>query len=66
MAKLIEKIEIARCPACGTNIRFDKPLYLDQDVSCPECETQLQVYQLNPLKLDWTFDDYNDDHEEWG
>jgi lysine biosynthesis protein LysW len=65
MADSIKKIQVAICPACGAKIDFTKPLYLDQLVTCRECETELQVYQLNPLKLDWTFDDYADDYEEW-
>ncbi|KAA3665193.1 MAG: lysine biosynthesis protein LysW [Chloroflexi bacterium] len=64
MAELVKKVHVARCPACGVKINFNKPPFLDQAVTCPECETELQVYQLNPLKLDWTFDDYCDDYEE--
>ena len=63
MAKSNHKVAIAECPECETNIRFHKPLKVGQIVICPECEERLEVRQLNPLELDWTFDDYDDDYD---
>ena len=64
MAKPTHKVLVAECPECETNIRFHKPLKLGQIVVCPECDEQLEVLQLDPLELDWAFNDYEGDYEE--
>lgn len=58
------------CPAC------DKPIYvpgnvrLHQKLVCKECNTDLEIIDLNPLTLDWAFDyedtisDPHSDYEE--
>ena len=58
---LSEKINAARCPECTTNIRFENQLTLHDLVTCPECGTALEVIRLSPLKLDWAYDDEDDD-----
>jgi alpha-aminoadipate/glutamate carrier protein LysW len=60
---LSEKISIARCPECITNIRFDQQPSLHDLVTCPECGTELEVIQLSPLKLDWAYDD--EEADDW-
>jgi lysine biosynthesis protein LysW len=65
MAKSLPKTLVAECPECGSNIRFHKPLRTGQIVICPECDEKLEVTSLDPLELDWAFDDDDDDYEEW-
>lgn len=65
MAKVMHKVATAECPECEAIIRFHKPLKPGQVVVCPECHEQLEVIQLDPLELDWAFDDYDDNPEEW-
>lgn len=65
MANSTHKVTVAECPECETNIRIHKPLQLGQRLICPECDERLVVRRLDPLELDWAFDDYNDDNEEW-
>lgn len=60
---LSEKISVARCPECVTNIRFDQQPSLHDLVTCPECGTELEVIQVSPLKLDWAYDD--EDADDW-
>ena len=64
MAKPVQKVMVAECPECGSNIRFHNPLKLDQIVVCPECDEELQVVELNPLQLDWANDEVDDDYED--
>jgi alpha-aminoadipate/glutamate carrier protein LysW len=66
--ELSEKISVARCPECVTNIRFEQQPTLHDLVTCPECGTELEVIKLSPLKLDWAYDEEDDDwvdDEEW-
>lgn len=60
------------CPGCGARLRFQE-LSLGELIVCGECQDQLEVVQLTPLKLDWAFvdldeddnwDDYDDD-DDW-
>lgn len=64
MAKTVQKVEVAECPECETNIRFHRPLKIGQVVICPECDAELEVQNVNPLELYWAFDD-DDDYESW-
>ncbi len=66
---LSETISAARCPECATNIRFDSQPALHDLVTCPECGTELEVIKVSPLKLDWAYDDEDDDwsdNDEFG
>ncbi|KAA3660179.1 MAG: hypothetical protein DWQ04_20165 [Chloroflexi bacterium] len=58
------KLQSASCPACGSRLRFKYPLQLGEFVVCDECDTELEVLTINPLKLDWAYDDpYEDDDD---
>lgn len=52
------------CPACGTKMRFHEALQLGQFVVCLECGTELEVIGLNPVRLDWAFEEPIED-EDW-
>lgn len=66
MAKSISKVLIAECPECESTIRFQRTLRLGEIVTCPQCSERLEVSQLNPLELDWAYDEYDDDdYESW-
>ncbi len=58
----------ARCPACQITIRFDKAPELGLMMVCPECEAELEVVQVKPLKLRWAdeddFDDFDDEFDD--
>jgi lysine biosynthesis protein LysW len=58
---LSETVSVARCPECATNIRFEQQPALHDLVTCPECGTELEVINVSPLKLDWAYDDEDDD-----
>jgi lysine biosynthesis protein LysW len=52
----------AVCPECEGEINLSGRIGLGMLVKCPHCETELQVVEVNPVELDWayeeTFDDY--------
>jgi lysine biosynthesis protein LysW len=52
----------AYCPECDTKITFKKEPELGQRVTCRECSEILEVVELDPLELDWA---YEEDDEEW-
>jgi lysine biosynthesis protein LysW len=65
MAKSISKVLIAECPECESHIRFHRTLRLGEIVTCPECSERLEVSDMDPLELDWAFEDDDDDYESW-
>jgi len=56
-------MEIAYCPDCDGEIRLNPHPRLGQRLSCPHCDTDLEVINTDPVELDWAYD-WSDD--EWG
>lgn len=57
------KKEVAYCPDCEATLRL-KSVRLGQQVSCRECGTLLEVVELDPIELDWVFDEAVEEEEE--
>lgn len=55
----------ARCPACQIMIRFESSPELGSFIVCEECEAELEVISLRPLKLSWVDEDEYDDLEDY-
>ena len=61
---------MAECPSCGETIHFDRYPRLNQLIDCRYCREELEVIDLEPLLLDWPFeegdfdDDYDDDDDD--
>ncbi len=58
---------IGLCPECDREINFPSP-QIGQRVICPHCNADLEVIGLNPIELDWFFEDdefYDDEDEDW-
>lgn len=60
---------IAWCPNCGGEIRFKKVPFLGQNITCRQCNTDLEVIEKSPIELDWAeyeddFDDYEEEYDE--
>lgn len=58
------------CPDCGAALYLESRPELDEEIICDECESSLIVVRLNPLKLDWAYEDDNDswdddDDDDW-
>ncbi|MBN1641067.1 MAG: lysine biosynthesis protein LysW [Anaerolineae bacterium] len=56
----------AICPDCGEEITLHGNVRLGQEVVCPHCDAELEVVEIDPLELDWAYDDgdYEDEEEE--
>lgn len=66
MATPSGKSYTAYCPECDTRITFKKQPELGQQVTCRECGEVLEVVELEPLELDWAYDeDEEDDWDDW-
>jgi alpha-aminoadipate carrier protein LysW len=55
----------ADCISCGAEIKISAQLRMGLPVTCPDCDAELEVVWLDPVELDWPFDeeDYEDDEE---
>ena len=47
----------AKCPSCSTLINLGHKPWIDQRITCPECDTFLEIIKINPPILDWVFID---------
>jgi uncharacterized paraquat-inducible protein A len=46
---------VGRCPECDCRIGFEEKPDTGVLLTCPECHTQIEVVQNQPLKFDWAF-----------
>ena len=54
----------AYCPDCDGRIAFNPHAALGQKVTCPHCDSDLEVISVEPLELDWAYDWSWEDEEE--
>jgi len=56
---------LVECISCGAEIKFPTQPKMGALVTCPDCEAELEVVWLDPLELDWPYEegDYSDDDE---
>lgn len=54
----------ATCPGCDEKIYLRTTPKIGDIVYCPTCETELEVVGLNPIELDWPWEDEEED-DEW-
>jgi len=57
-------VAVAICLGCDEDIRFPGRPRLGQMVTCHRCGARLEVIDVNPLELDWVFDDDDTDEDE--
>ena len=50
-----------KCPNCGSNVPLPEEKNIGDYVFCPECNTELEIINLNPIELDWPLDAHDDD-----
>jgi alpha-aminoadipate carrier protein LysW len=57
----------AECISCGNEIKFSAQPKMGVQVTCSECKAELEVVWLDPVELDWPFDeeDYYEEDEEY-
>ena len=54
------RIEV-ECPECGAAVKLPRDAEVGDVIDCPECETPLEVTDLNPPTLDIAPDSYEGD-----
>lgn len=62
------KNRVARCPSCSTRINLRDDAEVWDLVTCPECNSLLEIVDLRPPTLDYTSDSPEDidwDDEDW-
>lgn len=57
------------CLECGQDVVLTEQIKLGQEVVCVECGTRMEVVELDPVEVDWAYDepDYDQDEgtEDW-
>ena len=63
-------MSVAKCPLCGEKIKVGNQPWIGQEFTCPACDAVLEVVKLDPVSLDWPYDDdgyldadYDDDYD---
>ena len=47
----------ADCPACDAKVHLGVKPKMGQRVVCPSCDTEIEVVWLEPVELDWPYDE---------
>jgi len=55
---------IIECIDCGSKYTLKGRIELGQEVVCPECETWMEVVSLDPIEVDWIYEEPDYDQEE--
>lgn len=51
---------VSTCPSCEAKVELGAHPRLGQRVICGFCNTELEVAWLDPVELDWPFDEEDD------
>ena len=46
-----------KCPLCSYSIEISNKPFHGQIIPCPGCDANLEVIRVQPLELDWPYDD---------
>ena len=57
-------MDAGECTSCGHQIPVKEDASMGMKVTCPKCKAELEVVWLDPLELDWPFEDYDDDDDD--
>jgi alpha-aminoadipate carrier protein LysW len=58
-------MEAGECISCGYQIPIKSEVKMGVMVTCSKCNAELEVVWLDPVELDWPFEDYDDDEDEY-
>jgi lysine biosynthesis protein LysW len=51
-----------QCPNCEDSINFSNQPRIGQKLTCPHCGEVLEVLDLDPIELDFVYEEYEDDY----
>jgi lysine biosynthesis protein LysW len=55
----------ADCPSCEAKVNVGSSPKMGKRVVCPVCHTELEIVWLDPVELDWPYDDDEDEYDEY-
>jgi lysine biosynthesis protein LysW len=60
-------MSIIECISCGNNLKFRIEPKMGSLVTCQSCDAQLEVVWLDPIEVDWPYDDedFDDDYVDY-
>jgi len=56
------------CPACEGEVRVSPEVEIGDYLTCPECDAELEVIEVDPLEFDVVSEgeeEYEEEEEEW-
>ena len=53
----------AYCPDCDETIVLNPTPKVGKRLTCPHCDTDLEVISVDPVELDWV---YEESDKDWG
>ena len=59
---------MADCPSCGAKVTIGLNPKMGQLLICSKCKTEIEVVWLDPVELDWPYDDdddFDDEYDGW-
>jgi lysine biosynthesis protein LysW len=57
-------VEKSECPSCGSKVFVGTKPRVGQRVKCPSCSSELEVVWLDPVELDWPYDEDEFDEDD--
>ena len=54
----------AYCPDCDGKITFDSNPKVGTKLVCPHCDAELEVIDVNPVELDWVYEESDEDWDD--
>jgi lysine biosynthesis protein LysW len=52
------------CPSCGVEIELGFHPKTSQRVDCHTCDAVLEIVWLEPVELDWFYDELDDEYDD--
>ena len=54
----------AYCPDCDGRISFNPTPKVGKRLTCPHCDAELEVIDLDPVELDWAYEESDEDWDD--
>lgn len=56
--------ENVECPSCGSKVFVGSKPRMGQRLKCQSCSSELEIVWLNPVELDWPYDEDEFDEDD--
>jgi alpha-aminoadipate carrier protein LysW len=58
-------MDAGECISCGHQIPIKGETRMGMKVTCSQCKAELEVVWLDPIELDWPYEDDDDADEDY-